>query len=83
MLTDQDLQKINKTIELRLELFKEDFYTKPEMDAKFSQILTAIDGITQAHLKLDKDSIILNYRMKQAEDWIDKAAPKVGVRFEH
>jgi len=31
----------------------------------------------------DKEIIVLNYRMKKAENFLDKAAPKLGLKYEH
>ena len=59
----------------------ERFYTKQELDGKFSQVLTAIYGIVKSNIARDQEAIIMAYRMKDAEDWIEEASPKLGLKL--
>ena len=61
----------------------EKFYNKQEMAGKFSQILTAIDGIAKNTLTHQQEMAALGYRIDKTEKWITKAAPKIGLAFKH
>ena len=90
MLSTDDIKKITdaqitaqKEIFFTKEELEEKFYTKPEMDTKFSGLQTSIDSFAKDKKIKDQELPVLNRRVKEVEDWIDKAAPRVGVSFEH
>lgn len=58
MLSAQDIKKITAAIEERLENIKQIFYTKPEMDEKFSQVLTSIDSLSRDKVVRDQEMTI-------------------------
>lgn len=83
MLTPKDLKNI-------INALKEVFYTKGELDEKFAQVAqdlsvlkTAMDIVLTTNHIEDMEKMTLGYRMKNAEDWIDKAAGKINIKFEH
>jgi hypothetical protein len=90
MLTSDDIKKITQAqIEAQKEVFftKDEmdakFYSKTEMDVKFSSIQTSVDAIAKDKQTKDQEMPVLNSRIKKTEDWIDKAAIKIGLEFRH
>lgn len=59
------------------------FYNKTEMDEKFSTIQTVLDKLVTKDQTQVVEETTLVYRVKKTEDWIDKAAPKLDIKFEH
>lgn len=67
------------------------------LDDKFNEVNGKVDGLTETvtTLKTSVDSIaldkkittdkilVLDHRMKKAEDFIDQAAPKLDLEFRH
>lgn len=53
------------------------------MDTKFSGLQSSIDSFAKDKVTKDQELPVLGRRIKDVENWIDKAAPKVGVSFEH
>jgi hypothetical protein len=96
MLTDADIKKLSDVhIEAQKLHFytKEDmderFYTKQEMDEKFSNLQTSVDGIARDNLKKNQELtavthnlVSLNDSAKSTQQWMDKAAPQLGIAFE-
>lgn len=83
MLTSQDIEKLtNYLVEVLKSIFatKEDF---KELKDDFSKFQRTVDNIAKEKLTREQESAVLAYRMKNAEDWIDKAAPKVELEFRH
>lgn len=83
MLTQEDIQKI-------IDAQKEVFYSKEELDKKFdgvtssfSVLQTAVDKIVSKDKTEVEEGVTVAYRMKNAENWIDKAAPKLDLEFKH
>jgi hypothetical protein len=90
MLTKDDIQQItNAQIEAQKEIFftkeemDEKFYSKPEMDEKFKNLQTSIDAIAKDNNTKNQEFLVQKDRIKKVENWVDKAAPKIGVKFEH
>jgi predicted nucleic acid-binding Zn-ribbon protein len=83
MLTDKDIQKLTKYL---LEVFKDVFLTKKDgeiIDRKLNMLQTSIDNISKDVRELKDEKLILNHRMKNTENWIDQASPKLGIEFKH
>lgn len=79
MLTPEDIKNLT-------EYQKEIFATKEDItDLKglFSTLQTSVDGIAKDNLTKNQETIGLRHRMKNAEDWIDKASPKLDLEFKH
>ncbi len=43
----------------------------------------SVDSISKDKKDKTEEIVVLNNRMKNAEDWIDKAAPKLEIKYEH
>ena len=86
MLTNNDIKKI---IEAQKDVFytkdelDENFYSKKELDSKFTKLQTPIDAIAKDNLDKSQEIPTINHRVKDIENWVDKAAPKVGIKFNH
>lgn len=80
MITDKDIKKLT---DYQLEVFKEVFVTKDLFDEKITKLQTSVDNLSKDVKDIKDDKSILNNRMKNAENWIDKASPKLGLKFDH
>ena len=85
MITDEDTTKIvSRIIQANHELF----YTKPEMDSKFeglrkdfSKLQSSVDAFVKITKNNEDQTVVINQRLVDHSDWIQKAAPKIGVEF--
>jgi hypothetical protein len=80
------IQEIEALTEYQKNVFKDVFMTKEDgqkLEGKIDNIQTTLDGLAMQTKSNGQELAVLNNRMKRAEDWIDKASPKVGVKFEH
>jgi len=80
MLTADDIKKIT---DAQIEAQREIFYTKEDMDTKFSNLQASVDSIAKDKKTKDQEMPVLSGRIKKIENWMDKAAPKIGVEFQH
>ncbi len=80
MLSIEDIKRIT---EAQIEAQKEVFYTKEDLDKKFSRLQTSVDSFAKDNLNKSQELPTINRRIKDVENWVDKAAPKLGVKFEH
>jgi len=85
MLTPQDIKKIT---EYQKEVFvtKDEFYrTFDEFNNKFtglfSTLQTSVDAIALDNRNFQRELATLNHRVKNTENWIPKASPKLGIKF--
>jgi hypothetical protein len=83
MLTPEDIKNLT-------EYQKTVFVTKDELhevvaDLKqsFSDLQASVDAAMKDKLLREQESAVVAHRMKNAEDWIDKAAPKLEIEFKH
>jgi predicted nucleic acid-binding Zn-ribbon protein len=83
MLTPEDIKNLT-------EFQKTVFATKEEMNAgfeslnkKLSNLQTSVDAIAKDNLTKSQEMPVVNNRIEKVENWIDKAAPKVGIKFQH
>lgn len=89
MITDEDTTKIvNRIIEVNKQLF----YTKDELDENldkrfeglrkdFSTLQTSVQSFATGTKKNDDEIKVVDKRVSDHEDWINKAAPKIGLEF--
>lgn len=78
MITDQDINRI-------AEVLKDYFPTKVEFNGlkkEFGEFRTTLDGISKQLKDLTENDTMRGYRVKMHDDWIIKAAPKIGVAYE-
>jgi hypothetical protein len=83
MLSTEDIKNLT---EYQLEVFKDVFLTKEDgqkMDVKIDRVQNSLDAVLKEKQTRDAEVIVLNHRIKKTEDWIDKAAPKLDIKFEH
>jgi len=90
MLTKDDIKQItNAQIEAQKEIFftkdemDEKFYSKTEMDEKFKNLQIPIDAVYKEKKTNDQERTVSAGRIKELKNWVDKAAPKLGIKFEH
>ncbi len=91
--TKEDLdEKFYSKIEISLKFsnLQDVFATKKEMKTGFNNInkrldnlQTSVDAIAKDNLTKSQEIPVLNRRVKQVENWVDKAAPKLGIKFVH
>jgi peptidoglycan hydrolase CwlO-like protein len=87
MLTPEDIKNLTK---YQTEVFKDVFATKKDMDTGFEKLdkkiiklQTSVDAIAKDNLSKSQEMPVLNSRIKEVENWVDKAAPKLGIKFVH
>lgn len=83
MLDTKDIEKLTK---YQIEVFKDVFATKEDLkktDAKIDKIQTSLDAVLKDKQARDGEVLVLNHRMKKAENLLDKVAPKLGLKYEH
>ena len=83
MIDTEDIKKLTKYL---TEAFKDVFMTQEQgkkLEIKIDKIQTSLDAVLKDKKTRDGEVAVLNYRMKNAEDFIDKAAPKLGLKYEH
>ena len=81
MLTNQDITKIinahKKVFATREEIVtKEDFV---ELKKDFRSLQTSVDGLANTFKKYYEEQKILVHRVQLLEEWVKKAAGKLGV----
>ena len=80
------LEEIKKLIDYQIEIFKDIFVTKGDfghLEGKINRVQNSLDALLKNDLKHDQEMTILGFRIEKTEDWIDQAAPKIGIEFEH
>jgi hypothetical protein len=83
MLDIEDIKKLTKYL---TEAFKDVFMTQEygkKLETKIDKVQTSLDAVLKDKQNRDQEVKVLNYRMKQAEDVLDKVAPKLGLKYEH
>jgi len=83
MLEAEDIKKLT---EYQLEVFKDVFLTKEdgkELKADIDRVQNSLDAVLKNKQTRDQEVLVVNHRMKNAEDFLDKAAPKLDLEFKH
>jgi len=79
MITINEIKKLT-------EFQKEVFMTKEdgkEIKESLGTIQTSLDNLAKDVKDLKQEKTVINYRMKNVENWVDKASPKLGLGFKH
>lgn len=79
-------EEIKKLTEYQVEVFKDVFATKDdikEIDGKLNTLQTSVDSLSKDKAANEQERTVGNHRIKELEDWVDKAAPKIGLEFQH
>ncbi len=82
-MTPEDIKKLT---DYQIVAFKDVFATKEDvkdLKGSLNTLQTSVDAIAKDKQTREQESTVLNRRMKNAENWIDQASPKVGVDFKH
>ncbi len=83
MLTPEDIQKLTeyqKTVFVTEASFSK---AMAELKDSFSTLQTSVDTIVKEKVTGDTEEATLGYKVGKIETWIDKAAPKLDIKFEH
>ena len=78
--------EIKKLTEYQVEVFKDVFATKEdikEIKTSLNTLQTSVNNLSKESLTNEDERRISNRRIKDLENWADKAAPKVGIAFDH
>ncbi|HEX5430300.1 MAG TPA: hypothetical protein VFX17_04490 [Patescibacteria group bacterium] len=85
MLTNDDITQIVQAV---TNAEKEFLYTKSELDEKFKQqqesfatLQTSMDGLASIFKKYYEEQQIYIHKVKTIEEWIKKAASKLGIDY--
>lgn len=81
-----DTEDIKKLTEYQLEVFKDVFLTKEdgvELKSQINKVQNSLDAVLKDKQTRDQEVTVLNHRMKAAEDFLDKSAPKLDLEFKH
>ncbi len=81
-----DTEDIKKLTEYQVEVFKDVFMTQEQgnkLETKIDNVKNSLDAVLKDKQTRDQEVLVLNHRMKNTEDFLDKAAPKLGLEFKH
>ena len=79
-----DTEDIKKLTDYQIEVFKDVFATKGDiklLEGRFDQMQTTLGSLVKDKNTKDQEMASANHRLDNAENWIEQAAPKVGVKF--
>lgn len=79
-------EEIKKLTNYQIEAFKDVFATKEdvgEIKGQLNTLQTSVDDLSKSKQTDEQESIVSNHRIKELENWVDKAAPKISVKFRH
>ena len=83
MLSTNELKQLTT---YQVEVFKDVFATKTDikgLETKINNVQNSLDAVLKEKTTNDQERLVSGRRIKDLENWVDKAAPKVGVSFEH
>ncbi len=83
MLTPEDIKNLTefqKTVFVTQESFDKGI---EKLQKSFSDLQSSVDQVLKEKVTNDQERIVSNSRVKELENWVDKAAPKIGIKFEH
>lgn len=83
MLTPEDIENLTKYQETVFITQKKFDEAIAGLQKSFSTIQSSVDGAMKDKLTKEGEITILSHNIKNAENWIDQAAPKLGIKFEH
>ena len=85
MLTTNDMIKLSRFLK---EDLRDTFVTKEYFDENFAEIRqnfsnlqSSVDSIAQEFRHNSEERIVLGSRVDRAEDWIEKAGIKIGLKY--
>ena len=87
---DQSINEINKRLDKLTTFIERNMLTRQEFDdwraelptrADFAKLLSSVDGIARSFITTEQELRITSARTLHMEDWIRKAAGKIGIRY--
>jgi predicted nucleic acid-binding Zn-ribbon protein len=78
------VEQFKQLSDFLIDEFKEVFATKEdlkELKDQISEIQTTMDGIAKLAAKHDDEIPIMGSRIDRVESWVQKAAPKIGLKY--
>ncbi|MDR3642377.1 MAG: hypothetical protein P4L74_01985 [Candidatus Doudnabacteria bacterium] len=83
MLTSEDIKNLTefqKTVFVTQANFDKGI---EKLEKSFSTLQSAVDKVLKEKTTNDQERTVANRRIKDIENWVDKAAPKLDIKFEH
>ena len=83
MLTTKDIKNLSeylKTVFVTQESFD---YGMEVIQKNFLRLEQLMDSFAKDNKESGQAMPVINYRVKEVENWIDKASPKLGIKFDH
>ncbi len=83
MLTPEDIKNLTefqKTVFVTQDSFDKGI---EKLQQSFSILQSSVDQVLKEKMTNDQERAVSNHRIKDLENWVDKAATKLGVKFEH
>ena len=83
---NMELKEIKKLSDYLVEVFKDIFATKEDVariEKSLSTLQNSFDSVIGYKIAKDQEIVSIGHRLKNAEDWIDQAGPKIGLDFKH
>ena len=83
MLTLDDIKNLTefqKTVFVTQEAFDKGI---EKLQKNFSTLQSSVDTVLKEKVTNDQERLVANKRIKELENWVDKAAPELDIKFEH
>jgi predicted DNA binding CopG/RHH family protein len=87
---DQDLKDLNKRLDKLTTFIEQNMLTKQELEdlrsdlpnrEDFANLQSSVDGFAKGFLTTEQELRITSARTLHMEDWVRKAAKKIGVIY--
>lgn len=87
---DQDLKNLNKRLDKLTTFIEQNMLTKQELEdlrsdlpnrEDFANLQSSVDGFAKGFLTTEQELRITSARTLHMEDWVRKAAKKIGVIY--
>ena len=80
------IEEIEKLTNYQVEVFKDVFVTKEdikEIKTSLNVLQTSVVNLSTDKENATEEITTVNRRLKEAGNWIDKAAEKLDIKFQH
>ena len=87
---DQAIRDVNKRLDKIITFIEQNMLTKQDFEefrseaptrADFAKLLSSVDGIARSFITTEQELRITSARTLQMEDWIRRAASKLGITY--
>lgn len=78
------IEQLKQLSDFLIHEFKEVFATKDDLkvlDDKINTLQNTMDGVAKLAAKHEDEIPIMGARVNGVEDWVKKAAPKIGLEY--